>query len=162
MVFNSCPRAGALGKFQVQPDKDKLWGRVLPGKDQIGQIITDLWKWGSFFPPFIFVSWRLITLQYCSGVCFQRAPTPSLPLQSLPGCGFSLWFQSFAFQRHLWVVEGLMIKGKLKLPIFKFFFKNKVSQILSILWLICRILKMLIVIMLACSLTDLWRGKFLN
>ena len=23
----------------------------------------------SFFSPFIFISWRLITLQYCSGFC---------------------------------------------------------------------------------------------
>ena len=30
----------------------------------------ELWCWRRlFFPPFIFISWRLITLQYCSGFC---------------------------------------------------------------------------------------------
>ena len=28
-----------------------------------------LFVFKSFFPPFIFISWRLITLQYCSGFC---------------------------------------------------------------------------------------------
>ena len=41
-----------------------------------------------FFPPFIFISWRLITLQYCSGFChtltwishgFTCVPHPDLP-----------------------------------------------------------------------------------
>ena len=27
-----------------------------------------------FFPPFIFISWRLITLQYCSGFCHTDNP----------------------------------------------------------------------------------------
>ena len=50
-----------------------------------------LWKqnWESFsFFPFIFISWRLITLQYCSGFChtltwirhgFTCVPHPNLP-----------------------------------------------------------------------------------
>ena len=50
-----------------------------------------------FFPPFIFISWRLITLQYCSGFChtliwishgFTCAPHPDppshLPLHPIP------------------------------------------------------------------------------
>ena len=50
-----------------------------------------------FFSPFIFISWRLITLQYCSGFChtltwishgFTFIPHPNppfhLPLHSIP------------------------------------------------------------------------------
>ena len=50
-----------------------------------------------FFPPFIFISWRLITLQYCSGFChtltwishrFTCVPHPvppsHLPLHPIP------------------------------------------------------------------------------
>ena len=40
--------------------------------------LSEVWNWkevtfsnyfSSFFSPFIFISWRLITLQYCSGFC---------------------------------------------------------------------------------------------
>ena len=46
-----------------------------------------------FFPPIIFISWRLITLQYCSGFChtltwishgFTCVPHPEPPPTSLP------------------------------------------------------------------------------
>ena len=45
-----------------------------------------------YFFPFIFISWRLITLQYCSGIChtltwishgFTCVPHPDSPLTSL-------------------------------------------------------------------------------
>ena len=62
------------------------------------------WDWAIFtyelfffFPPFIFISWRLITLQYCSGFChtltwishgFTCIPGPDppshLPLHPIP------------------------------------------------------------------------------
>ena len=41
-----------------------------------------------FFFPFIFISWRLITLQYCSGFCHTCVPHPDppshLPLVPIP------------------------------------------------------------------------------
>ena len=59
---------------------------------QISQI-----SWARFFFPFIFISWRLITLQYCSGFChmltwishgFTCIPHPNppshLPLHPIP------------------------------------------------------------------------------
>ena len=58
-----------------------------------------LWFWTFFFlPPFIFFSWRLITLQYCSGVFhrvtwishgFTCIPHPDPPPTSLST--WSLW-----------------------------------------------------------------------
>ena len=56
-AFSSCCEQGLLyaaeGRFLiavVSPIKSRVW-------------------WVDFFFPFIFVSWRLITLQYCSGFC---------------------------------------------------------------------------------------------
>ena len=56
---------------------------------------TWLWELFSYFfsPPFIFISWRLITLQYCSGFChtltwislgFPCVPHPDLPSRLPP------------------------------------------------------------------------------
>ena len=53
------------------------------------------YNWVTFFlfPPIIFISWRLITLQYCSGFChtltrisygFTCVPHPNPPPASLP------------------------------------------------------------------------------
>ena len=51
------------------------------------------WATSLFFPPFIFISWRLITLQYCSGFChtltwishgFTCVPHPDPPSRLLP------------------------------------------------------------------------------
>ena len=67
---------------------------VKPRKSiQISQI-----SWARFFFPFIFISWRLITLQYCSGFChtltwishgFTCIPHPNPPSHSLST--WSLW-----------------------------------------------------------------------
>ena len=58
---------------------------------------AEVWALFSFSPPFIFLSWRLITLQYCSGFChtftwishgFTCIPIPDppsrLPLHPIP------------------------------------------------------------------------------
>ena len=76
-----------------------------------------------FFPPFIFISWRLITLQYCSGFChtltwishgFTCIPHPdppshlplypiSLGLPSAPGPGTCLMHPTWTSDLfHLW------------------------------------------------------------
>ena len=59
-----------------------------------------------FFFPFIFISWRLITLQYCSGFCHTLTwishgftniphpdPPPHLPLHPIP-LGLPIWISS--------------------------------------------------------------------
>ena len=68
-----------------------------------------------FFFPFIFISWRLITLQYCSGFChtltwishgFTHIPHPNPPPSSLPIP--SLW----VFPVHQpWVVVSCIQPG---------------------------------------------------
>ena len=60
------------------------------------KLLTDLFS--NFFFPIIFISWRLITLQYCSGFChtltwishgFTYVPHPELPSHLPPHP--SLW-----------------------------------------------------------------------
>ena len=43
----------------LMPDVDGIGSGSLPEGDECSH----------FFFPFIFISWRLITLQYCSGFC---------------------------------------------------------------------------------------------
>ena len=72
----------STASFNLQ--RHRLWGQwqnTLDKRCQIGRI---------FFFPFIFISWRLITLQYCSGFChtltwishgFTCVPHPDPPSQ---------------------------------------------------------------------------------
>ena len=83
-------------------------------------VLIILWEWTSlsfFFFSFIFISWRLITLQYCSGFChtltwmshgFTCIPHPDPPshlplhpiplgLPSAPGKGEGGMFQENIF-----------------------------------------------------------------
>ena len=43
---------------------------LLPGINSLGVVFAPTLLFSvSFFFPFIFIGWRLITLQYCSGFC---------------------------------------------------------------------------------------------
>ena len=63
-------------------------------------IKTDIFVWAYSFFPFIFISWRLITLQYCSGFChtltwnshgFTYIPHPDPP-SHLQIFTWSFWY----------------------------------------------------------------------
>ena len=80
---------------KVMRPKDNLRGNI--NKIPSSSAVWITWRLLFFFFPFIFISWRLITLQHCSGFChtlkwishgFTCIPHPSppshLPLHLIP------------------------------------------------------------------------------
>ena len=89
-------------------------------------------EWATFsFFPFIFISWRLITLQYYSGFChtltwishgFTRVPLPDPPPASLSI--LSLWVFPV---HHPWALVSCIQPGLVMAVIFKsLFFKWRI------------------------------------
>ena len=57
-------------------------GNLISGTSALSKFSSNIWKFtvhvllkpgleNFFFLPFIFISWKLITLQYCSGFCHK-------------------------------------------------------------------------------------------
>ena len=79
----------------ISPDFTKSLLKTCKYSQKKEKCSTDRWKplFFLFFFPFIFISWRLITLQYCSGFCyiltwishgFTCIPHPNSPSQLSP------------------------------------------------------------------------------
>ena len=87
----------AMRHPQIQEGRNQLKAKVMKLRLQLLKLTLNALFRDDFFFPFIFISWRLITLQYCSGFChrltwishgFTCVPHPDppshLPLHPIP------------------------------------------------------------------------------